>query len=366
MTRATLVLLTLAACGPAKDGGASLGGPWLRTEALTYNTGLMKPGDRAELTVALYNYGDWALTVYEVSVDGASGAWSSNTESGFAVDAASPDGPGEATVELRFAPDEAGLFRDALVIASDDPGPGPTDAETGLTLWTAALRGATSNPCGMVAPAYVDFGERSSGGYVSDEVGLCNCGTVTWTISSYDLEGDHSFGSGTVFPVYVLPSTQETFNIEWIPSSEEPASAEISFLSDAPDMDDTVTLVGNGDDSGGSEATDDDGDGLSEREGDCDDTDASTFPCGEELYDTVDNDCDGGVDEGTYSFDDDEDGTAELEADGAAGDCDDADPWTWPGATEDCDGADNDCDGVLDEGEDEVEDSACAPLRAEL
>ncbi|MBL8615925.1 MAG: hypothetical protein JNM72_09990 [Deltaproteobacteria bacterium] len=31
-------------------------------------------------------------------------------------------------------------------------------------------------------------------------------------------------------------------------------------------------------------------------------------------------------------------------------DCDDADPRTWPGAEEQCDGADNDCDGEVDEG----------------
>jgi len=33
----------------------------------------------------------------------------------------------------------------------------------------------------------------------------------------------------------------------------------------------------------------------------------------------------------------------------AAGDCDDTRATTFPGATEVCDGADNDCDGAVDE-----------------
>ena len=107
---------------------------------------------------------------------------------------------------------------------------------------------------------------------------------------------------------------------------------------------------------------DDDKDGYSEREGDCDDDASDVFPGAPEAYDVVDNDCDGNVDEGFYSFDDDEDGYAETQADGSSGDCDDADPWVYPGATEDCDQTDNDCDGAIDEGDDGTADGACAFL----
>ena len=75
----------------------------------------------------------------------------------------------------------------------------------------------------------------------------------------------------------------------------------------------------------------------------------------------ADDDCDGLVDEGSYNFDDDSDGYSELEDDGV-NDCNDNDPWTYPGATEDCDSRDNDCDGLVDEGEDDSEDGACAFL----
>jgi hypothetical protein len=59
----------------------------------------------------------------------------------------------------------------------------------------------------------------------------------------------------------------------------------------------------------------------------------------------VDEDCDGLVDEGTVVFDDDGDGLSEVE-----GDCDDGDDAVHPGARERPDCRDNDCDGELDEG----------------
>lgn len=111
------------------------------------------------------------------------------------------------------------------------------------------------------------------------------------------------------------------------------------------------------------ERYDDDADGYAEREGDCDDADATVNPAAAESADLRDNDCDGIVDEGGRSWDDDEDGTVEDEADTSMSDCDDRDPWVYVGAFEFCDGYDNDCDGVADEGpEDDAPDGACAFL----
>jgi hypothetical protein len=87
---------------------------------------------------------------------------------------------------------------------------------------------------------------------------------------------------------------------------------------------------------------DDDGDGFDEcAGGDCDDTDATTYPGATELCDAIDNDCDCVIPDD--EIDDDGDGFDEC----AGGDCDDADATTYPGATELCDAIDNDCDGVV-------------------
>jgi hypothetical protein len=94
----------------------------------------------------------------------------------------------------------------------------------------------------------------------------------------------------------------------------------------------------------GTEGYDDDGDGWTEIEGDCDDADDDTYPEAPELADGDDNDCDGTTDEGTVNYDDDGDGWTETD-----GDCDDGDPDVSPDAAEVCDGVDNDCDGDGDE-----------------
>ena len=99
---------------------------------------------------------------------------------------------------------------------------------------------------------------------------------------------------------------------------------------------------------------------------DCDDLDPSRNPDATELCDGVDNDCDGVTDEDDaadaelWHLDQDGDGfgdaassrwACELPKGYAADstDCDDLEPSKNPGATELCDGLDNDCDGVTDE-----------------
>ena len=97
---------------------------------------------------------------------------------------------------------------------------------------------------------------------------------------------------------------------------------------------------------------------------DCDDTNATINVSGTEVCDLADNNCDGNVDEGvesTFYLDSDGDGYGDASSTDDAcsapsgyvsddSDCDDSDASSNPGATEICDGADNDCDGSVDEG----------------
>jgi hypothetical protein len=96
--------------------------------------------------------------------------------------------------------------------------------------------------------------------------------------------------------------------------------------------------------------SDDDGDGFSDAD-DCDDNDQTTYPEAAEVWDGADNDCDGIIDEDTEGVDDDGDTVTEAD-----GDCDDTDETIYPGAPEEADQKDNDCDGIVDEGTHAVDD----------
>ena len=123
---------------------------------------------------------------------------------------------------------------------------------------------------------------------------------------------------------------------------------------------------GAGDDAGGETACLQP-DGYVTAPTDCDDGDPSIYEGAPEACDGVDHDCDGAVNEDasvdvtTWYADADADtyGDPTFTSDAcavpsgfvaSATDCDDGDRASYPGAPEACDGADNDCDGVEDDG----------------
>ncbi len=78
--------------------------------------------------------------------------------------------------------------------------------------------------------------------------------------------------------------------------------------------------------------------------GDCNDTNSQTYPGATEICDGQDNDCNDIID----------DEELDLDNDGfmiCNGDCNDTNPNTYFGATEICDGQDNDCNDIIDDEE---------------
>ena len=131
------------------------------------------------------------------------------------------------------------------------------------------------------------------------------------------------------------------------------------LMGDCDDNDPNVhpgmmEIPGNGidDDCNGVVDSDMDGDGFTAESGDCDDYDPHTHPHANEdggngtgLPDGKDNDCDGIVDNHLPTVDDDLDGFTENE-----GDCDDSDENANPGAYDvPGNGLDEDCNGVPDD-----------------
>jgi hypothetical protein len=106
-------------------------------------------------------------------------------------------------------------------------------------------------------------------------------------------------------------------------------------------------------------------DALADNSDDCDDQNVSAHPDADERCNLFDDDCDGAIDEDAvgaplWYADVDGDGFGDLDAplpactwpDGFvpdATDCDDVAPTTHPGAAEQCDSVDNDCNDVVDD-----------------
>ncbi len=108
-----------------------------------------------------------------------------------------------------------------------------------------------------------------------------------------------------------------------------------------------IPYDGTDQDCSGSDETDLDGDGydaVAAGGTDCDDQNPEVSPGAEEIPDGVDQNCNGTIDEGTILGDDDGDGFSPID-----GDCDDQDPFVHPGQPELANGVDDDCDGSVDE-----------------
>jgi len=116
---------------------------------------------------------------------------------------------------------------------------------------------------------------------------------------------------------------------------------------------------------------------------DCDDDDDDIHPGALEICDDIDNDCDGLEDDDdevtgapTWYADTDRDGFGDVdettnaceEPDGYVSDdqdCDDTDVEIRPGGAEVCDGIDNDCDGFIDDDDEEMDPETAAQWYAD-
>ncbi len=304
-------------------------------------------------------------------------------------------------LHISFRPQTEGYFRATITVDTNDNRVAGIDPVEGLHdgsgVHVFQVRGLARYPRSSTYPERLDFGKRLVGGAFFDLVQVRNTGSVVLTISGYGFgDGDSSaYYVETPDPVYVLPGDTEQIEVGYIPSKEQRELATLTLLTSDPNGDPVVELIGNncedslhsswdsdgdgfvscGDDCDDSDASirpdgqevpngkdddcdgqvdeaadrisdDDDGDGLSENEGDCNDDDPNIgVDVEEDKNNKIDDDCDGFVDEGSRRFDDDLDGFTNQ-----AGDCDDYDAAIFPGADELADEIDNDCDENIDEG----------------
>ncbi len=213
-------------------------------------------------------------------------------------------------------------------------------------------------------PAELSFGVVAVDEAYTDSFELRAIGEDDVTISATVLSGANTdvFSIGDLADTVIEAGDSLVVDVQYEPTEPATHYAEVVVQSDGEPSVLTVLL------SGTAQLdildVDNDGDGYSENDGDCDDADPDKYPGAPELCNDEDDDCDGLV-----PADESED----LDGDGAIGceDCDDADPamnlvdgdfdgWSTctgdcddttstvsPGAMETCNGVDDDCDGNI-------------------
>ncbi len=287
---------------------------------------------------------------------------------------------GEArTLDLVFAPDNLTAMSAQLTILSNDP----QRPET-----TVLLRGNGEGALGCSPPTIEVTSPTGPAAFPTD--GQLE---ITATVDDVDQPPELLVvklydGNTLIDDAFSSTGGVVEFDID-IDSHEDPnvvpqglTSFTLEVSDSCPQMGYTTLVVAIGQDLAESDG---DGDGWSVDDGDCFDLDSSRFPGNLEVQDGIDNDCDGTIDEGTPAWDNDCDGYCASDttclgqgpaanaldscdglADAPTGDCNDSTlatggststgSTTYPGADEEPDYLDNNCDGTVDEGTSLVDD----------
>ena len=356
MRRSFCFIALLAACAsPARDLAdcGALDQPLI-------DLGWLAPGQQASGTLSIYNPCPAEVEILDATLVGEAG-WSippewrdedcdgdQELDCQLVAGTSTPDAaPG--SLEIHFEAGEPGASV-AFVQLQTTSTIGHELSSDGEAAWFMTARVVVEEACANIEPRGLDFGEVALGEKASGLVQIENCGRSLLALEEPSQTGSGAFAIDAALPDALLPGEVFSLEVSFSPTNALASEGGLVLGTEAGETE--VLLVGNDCDPDSDPDcrdgtwTDDDGDGWTELEGDCDDADPTLHPGAEELMDEIDNDCDGVVDDGSAA-DDDGDGHAEFDS---PSDCHDGDPWVHPGATELCDGYDNDCDGVVDDG----------------
>ena len=270
-------------------------------------------------------------------------------------------------------------------------------ADLTTVIWASSLDGVLSDPESSApdtrgvtrATATLSEGVHAITLTATDTAGIEAVDAITVTVDLSDRAPEAEITSPASFSEFLLGEVialsggaydpnqpPDTLTATWIAAPLDGASPDLTIGTDTP----TPTGITTADwadatpggwritlevaDDDGEVATDDieievldpadfdaDGDGWTPRQGDCDDDEPLVHPDRDEACDTLDNDCNNIVDDKDL----DADAHIDLECTAYGGslpvdDCDDENSTVYPGAAEQPDGIDNDCNGLDDDG----------------
>ncbi len=275
---------------------------------------------------------------------------------------ADADGYGDATVWVASCEGATGYVADDTDCDDDDSAVNPGEVEVCNDL-DDDCDTLVDDDDPDVSDQSTFYGDSDGDGYGDAAVALVTCDQPSETVAD-DTDCDDDDGA-------VNPGATEVCN-------EIDDDCDTLVDDDDPDVADQATwyLDFDGDSYGNSDFTLDAceaPDGYVDNAFDCEDAYAEANPAGTEVCDNLDNDCNGAVDDdaldvASWYTDADGDGygdenevtvacDAPSNAVEDATDCDDGDGAVNPGATEVCNGTDDDCDGDTDDDDSSLDTS---------
>jgi hypothetical protein len=358
MSRSNVLLLSLAlsACNPIDSLGTVLDGELLVSPPLE-DLETIAVGVEHEFTLqATALTADVTITGIDLNEISGEGYWFADTWFQVLRDGVADDVTGgpvivrkDETIEIpfRYLPLAEGYHRVQVQFTSNAQEAVQTE-----------IRARADTPEAAVFPWTVDFGSVGTGETGIEFVAIVNESDLPLTISSAQFSDDDlraQFTTPEALPFIVQPREEYQFEVHFKPTVETPSYGNLGiFVGNEPIR--TVRLRANDCNNGVPASYDRDGDGFTTCGGDCDDDDATIHPGAIEQPDGNDTDCDGIPDDGTSGYDDDGDGYCDdpgvcSDPSLLPRDCNDGDATVNPGVDEILgDGIDNDCDGQVDGG----------------
>ena len=247
---------------------------------------------------------------------------------------------GSELLIIRYSPSVPGAHWAEVTVYSN--------AENGPQ--SAQIIGEALLPAARAYPDHVDFGRVRPGETQDAYITVVNQGASELSVGSLVFD-DPRFTLVDATPISIAPEGSTELTVRYAADSEAVASSVGALDLGACIV--PVGIFGKANDcsTAAGAAYDLDGDGYSWCNADCNDDDAGVNPSMVEVCDGIDQDCDEVTDEGTECFDDDGDGYTEVD-----GDCNDTLDAVSPSTPEDFEnGIDDDCDGVTDYGETDID-----------
>ncbi len=336
-----VVLLFISGCNEAPGSVALASAP------SEVNFGQVVIGQQAVTSLSITNSGESTAVLLEPSF-GASGAatfgiesrpWPFELASGASIAMQvtySPTAIGEDAASLIFSRQNGDELEELLQVALAGTGTAVPGADNDGDGYTSDQEGG--DDCNDADPEVNPGATEACGDGVDND---CD-GTIDIGADA-DTDGSDSCQDCDDNDINTYPTAPEL--CDGIDNNcDELIDNDVEYVDWYPDTDDD----GYGDETGTAVNDCAPVDGHASATGDCDDSDGTIHPNAVELCNGLDEDCDAVVP--VDEIDDDGDGYVECDWVGTdtavvgGEDCDDSDATSNPGATEICDGNDNDCD----------------------